>query len=92
MSVTATVQSHPITASVSGGQVSASVAASSVSATISAGVGPAGPQGQQGIPGNALSAASDVTLTGVADGDLLRYQSGKWKNYPTGQLLDGGAY
>ncbi len=91
MSITASVNSSPITARVSGSSVSASVGASRVSATISGGVGPAGPQGATG-PSGSIAGASDVMLAGVADGDLLRYETGKWRNYPQDDLLDAGNF
>lgn len=93
--ITATVQAQPITASVSGnGSISASVGSSVVEASAGGGIGPQGPQGVIGPPGNALSAASDVQLNGVAEGDLLRYGSGgKWQNYPERDLVvDAGNF
>lgn len=91
MTTTATVNSSPITATVAGGAVSATVTSSSVSAIASGGVGPAGPQGVVGPPGNSLSAASDVQLSNISEGDLLRYGSGgKWQNYPESNLVIDG--
>jgi hypothetical protein len=89
--ITASVSSQPITATVAAsGNISASVGSSIVEATAAAGIGPQGPQGVIGPPGNALSAANDVQLTNVADGDVLRYSSSKWRNHPEGDLiLDG---
>jgi len=90
--ITATVSSQPITATVSGsGTISANVGSSVVAASVGGGIGPQGPAGPLGPPGAALSAASDVQLSGVAEGDLLRYGSGgKWTNHPEGDLvLDG---
>jgi hypothetical protein len=89
--ITASVSAQPITASVSGnGNISASVGSSVVTASAGGGIGPQGPQGVIGPPGNALSAASDVQLSNVADGDLLRYSSNKWRNHAEGDLiLDG---
>jgi hypothetical protein len=43
-----------------------------------------------GPPGNALSAASDVQLSGVAEGDVLRYSNSKWRNYPEGDIVIDG--
>jgi hypothetical protein len=90
--ITATVVSQPITASVnSSGNISANVGASSVSVSAGGGIGPQGPAGPLGPPGNALAAASDVQLSGVAEGDLLRYGSGgKWQNYAEGDLIIDG--
>jgi hypothetical protein len=93
MSITASVNSSPITARVSGSSVSASVGASRVSATISAGIGPAGPQGPAGDAASlSISNATDVTFDGVTDGDVLRYQTGRWRNYPQDELLDAGNF
>ena len=89
--ITASVSSQPITATVAAsGSISASVGSSVVEATAGGGIGPQGPQGVIGPPGNALSAASDVQLSNVAEGDLLRYSNSKWRNTPEGDLiLDG---
>ena len=89
--ITATVNSQPITATVAAsGNISASVGSSVVTANAGGGIGPQGVQGVIGPPGNALSAASDVQLSGVAEGDLLRYSNSKWRNHPEGDLiLDG---
>jgi hypothetical protein len=89
--ITATVSAQPITASVGGnGSISASVGSSVVTASAGGGIGPQGPQGAIGPPGNAMSGASDVQLTGVAEGDLLRFSSNKWRNHPESDLiLDG---
>jgi hypothetical protein len=89
--ITATVSSQPITATVAAsGGISASVGSSIVEASAGAGIGPQGPQGEIGPPGNALSGASDVQLSGVAEGDVLRYSNSKWRNHPEGDLiLDG---
>jgi hypothetical protein len=91
MSITASVNSSPITARVSGSSVSASVGSSRVSATISGGVGPAGPQGPQG-PSGSIAGASDVEFDSVAEGDVLRYSSSRWRNYAETQLTDGGNF
>lgn len=88
MSITASVNSSPITARVSGSSVSASVGSSRVSATISGGIGPAGPQG----PSGSIAGASDVAFDGVTDGDVLRYQTGRWRNYSQDELLDAGNF
>lgn len=93
--ITASVSSQPITATVAdSGSISASVGSSVVEATAGGGIGPQGPQGVIGPPGNALSAASDVQLSGVAEGDLLRYGSGgKWQNYPERDVVvDAGNF
>ena len=90
-SITASVSSSPITARLSGSSVSASVGSSRVSATISGGIGPAGPQGPQG-PSGSIAGASDVAFDGVAEGDVLRYSSSRWRNYAETQLTDGGNF
>lgn len=89
--ITASVVSQSITASVNAsGNISASVGSSSVVASAGGGVGPQGPAGPIGPPGDALSSASDVQLSGVAEGDLLRYSSNKWRNYAEGDLVIDG--
>jgi hypothetical protein len=89
--ITASVSSQPITASVNAsGSISASVGSSVVEASAGGGIGPQGPQGVIGPPGNALSAASDVQLSGVAEGDVLRYSNSKWRNYPEGDIVIDG--
>jgi hypothetical protein len=89
--ITASVSSQPITATVSGsGVISATVGSSVVEASAGGGIGPQGPQGVIGPPGNALSAASDVQLSGVAEGDVLRYSNSKWRNYPEGDIVIDG--
>jgi hypothetical protein len=93
--ITASVSSQPITATVAAsGAISASVGSSVVEASAGGGIGPQGPQGVIGPPGNALSGASDVQLSGVAEGDLLRYGGGgKWQNYPERDLVvDAGNF
>lgn len=88
-----TVTTQPVRATVSGGTVTATVpAATAATASVTGGVGPVGPQGIQGIPGAALTAASDVEIAGGAEGDVLRYAAGKWRNRPESQLIDGGNY
>lgn len=87
--ITATVDSKPISATVSGNRIISSMGSSLVVTSAAGGVGPQGPQG---TPGTALSSASDVSLTSVADGDLLRYSTGRWRNFPQNQLLDGGNF
>ena len=94
MSVTASVSSSPITASVSGGSIAASVPASApVAASVAGGVGPQGASGPVGPAGsNTLAALTDVQIVSASAGDLLRYSSGKWRNYSEQTLLDGGNY
>ena len=40
----------------------------------------------------ALNGMSDVTITSVAAGNVLRYNGSKWVNYPEINLTDGGNY
>lgn len=88
MSITASVTSQPITASASGGSISASVGSSTITASASGGVGPQGPAGTAGA---GLGDLTDVDLSGVASGDLLRYGSGKWRNHPEANVVIDGA-
>jgi hypothetical protein len=90
--ITASVSSQPITATVAtSGGISASVGSSVVEASAGGGIGPQGPQGVIGPPGNALSAASDVQLSGVAEGDVLRYSNSKWQNFPESNIVIDGS-
>lgn len=94
MSITASVNSSSITARVSGSSVSASVGSSPVRATASGGIGPqgaAGAAGPQG-PASSIALAADVEIAGLADGDILRYSSSKWRNYADTNLTDGGNF
>lgn len=86
--ITATITSQPITASASGGSISASVGSSTV--TVSAGGG-IGPQGPAGTAGAGLGNLTDVELTNPAPGDLLRYGTNKWQNYPESNVVIDGA-
>jgi hypothetical protein len=87
--ITASVSSNQITASVTGAAVAAAVSANVVTTATAGGVGPQGPQG---VAGTALQQASDVSLSGVTDGDVLRYSASKWRNYPDKYLTDGGNF
>jgi hypothetical protein len=90
--ITASVSSQPITATVSGsGVISASVGSSIVEASAGGGIGPQGPQGVIGPPGDALSGASDVQLSNVAEGDVLRYSNSKWRNHPESNIVIDGS-
>lgn len=83
--IAASVSSSPISVSVSSGSVSVGVSGGSgVSASVSGGIGP------QGL--TQLSAASDVAFQSVADGNVLRYSNGKWRNHPEEGLVDGGNF
>jgi hypothetical protein len=39
-----------------------------------------------------LNGLNDVTITTVADGDILRYTGSEWVNYPEENLVDGGNF
>lgn len=94
-----TVSGSLITASVSGSVVTATVAnSSSLPVAVSGGggargpAGPPGPQGPEGGYASTIDAFPDVTLSNVAQGDVLRYSGNSWRNYPEIQLLDGGNF
>jgi hypothetical protein len=87
--ITSNVSSNRITASVTGSAVAAAVSANIVTTATAGGIGPQGPQG---VAGTALQSASDVALSGVADGDVLRYSASRWRNYAESQLTDGGNF
>jgi hypothetical protein len=59
-------------------------------------VGPAGPPGVQGPPGDvaafSIGGLNDVTLTAPADGDVLIYSSNQFRNRPSVELVDGGNF
>jgi hypothetical protein len=92
MSISASVTSQPITASAIGGSITASVGSSTVVATAGGGVGPQGPAGAAGTAGAGLGDLTNVELSGVADGDLLRYSSAKWRNVNQAVVTDGGNF
>jgi hypothetical protein len=87
--IVANVSSNRITASVTGSAVAAAVSANVVTTATAGGIGPQGPQG---VAGAALQSASDVALSGVSEGDVLRYSSSKWRNYADANLTDGGNF
>jgi hypothetical protein len=90
VSITATVTSQPITANVSGSGISANVGSSLVTASASGGIGP---QGSSGAAGGLLEQLQDVLMSSVADGDVLRYSSSKWRNFPeTNMTFDAGNF
>jgi hypothetical protein len=39
-----------------------------------------------------LAVLTDTQIQNVADGDVLRYSSGKWRNYADTNLTDGGNF
>lgn len=83
MPIQATVSGGPqISASVSETQIDVSVAGPKVDVSVAGGVGPTGV--------TTLESAADVNLEDTSDGDVLRYSSGKWRNYPDANLVDGG--
>lgn len=84
MSVSVSVPKTSITVAVNGSTVAAAVSSSPIQTTASGGVGP------QGI--TTLGSATDVQITSVAEGDVLRYSSSKWRNYAENQLTDGGNF
>jgi hypothetical protein len=59
-------------------------------------VGPAGPPGIQGPPGDvaafSIGGLNDVTLTAPAEGDVLIYSSNQFRNRPSVELVDGGNF
>ena len=87
--ITASVQSPTISASVSGGQITATVGSASIAASVGGGIGPQGPSGADG---GVLTDLSDISLSSLADGDVLRYSSSRWRNYPDKNLTDGGHF
>lgn len=89
--ITIQASTQPITVTASAGTVAAGVTSTTVSTAAGGGVGPQGPIGPQGIPGDALSAASDVQFAGLTGGDVLTYSetAGAWTNV---DILDGGNF
>jgi hypothetical protein len=60
-------------------------------------VGPMGPPGTTGTPAVPAQPASlleltDVLISGLSPGDVLRYANNKWRNYNETQLTDGGNF
>lgn len=90
MSISASVTAQPITATVSGTDtIAASVGSTVISASASGGIGP---QGSSGDAAGLLSQLTDTQISGPAEGDVLRYSSSKWRNYPEANILDGGNF
>jgi len=54
---------------------------------VQGGIGPAGAPGSTTIAG-----ATDVEISSVANGDVLRYSNSKWRNYAETDLLDAGNF
>lgn len=90
MSISVSVPKTTISVSTNGSAVSAAVTASQITAAASGGIGPQGPTGPPGY--DTIGDASDVQLSSVQDGDVLRYSSSKWRNYADNQLTDGGNF
>ena len=91
MSITASVTGTRISATVSGAGVSATVGSGSVAAAVTGGIGPQGPSGETG-GATALTELTDVQIASPADGDVLRYSTGKWRDYAEINLVDGGNF
>lgn len=89
MSITVSTSPQQITASVSDGTITANVTAPPVTVDVQSGVGAAGPAGQ-GSAG--LYELPDVDIDNAVTGDVLRYSSSKWRNYPEAALVDGGNF
>ena len=89
MAITVSTSPQQITASVSDSTITANVSAPPVTVAVQSGVGAAGPAGQ-GAAG--LYDLPDVEIQNVAAGDVLRYSSAKWRNYPDSALVDGGNF
>ena len=70
--------------------VVASIVDDNITAVVSGGIGPQGVQGASGV--SAVSQASDVAFDTPADGDVVRYSNGKWRNYKETNLVDGGNF
>jgi hypothetical protein len=58
-----------------------------LSASASGGIGP---QGDKGDSAGLLTQLTDTAISSVAEGDVLRYSSSKWRNYPDTSIVDGG--
>jgi hypothetical protein len=58
-----------------------------LSASASGGIGP---QGDKGDAAGLLTQLTDTAISSVAEGDVLRYSSSKWRNYPDASITDGG--
>jgi len=39
-----------------------------------------------------LPSSSDVEMTDIRTGDVMRWSNGKWRNHPEATLLDGGNF
>jgi hypothetical protein len=86
--ISVAVTSSKISASAGGSSVTAAVTSQPVATAVAGGIGPQGPQG----PAGSIASASDVALSGLTDGDVLRYSNSRWRNYPEDDLLDAGNF
>jgi hypothetical protein len=86
--ISVAVTSSKISASAGGSSVTAAVTSQPVATAVAGGIGPQGPQG----PAASIASASDVALSSLTDGDVLRYSSSKWRNYADANLTDGGNF
>lgn len=48
--------------------------------------------GNQNIAPGPMNNISDVAITNVQNGDVLRYENRKWRNYNETNLTDGGNF
>jgi len=87
MSISASVTAQPITATVTASGISANVSSTVLSASASGGIGP---QGDKGDAAGLLTQLTDTAINSIAEGDVLRYSSSKWRNYPDTSITDGG--
>jgi len=87
MSISASVTAQPITATVTASGISANVSSTVLSASASGGIGP---QGDKGDAAGFLTQLTDTAISSIAEGDVLRYSSSKWRNYPDTSITDGG--
>jgi hypothetical protein len=57
-------------------------------------VGPLGPPGAPTTPAQqtSLLELTDVLISGLSAGDVLRYENDRWRNYNETQLTDGGNF
>jgi hypothetical protein len=87
----ATITTRPIVSTVvAPGRVAATV--QTVTTPAAAITGGVGAQGPIGAAGGVLDDLADVTLASPSSGDVLRYASGAWRNYPETNLTDGGHF
>ena len=93
--INASIQPVNVSAAIESASIAATVQSTAgVSASVFGGVGPQGPAGVPGPAGGitSLSQASDVAISNVSDGDVLRFSQTRWRNYSELQLTDGGNF